>query len=323
MPDPPPSHRGRRPPRRTGRDPASIRSTTSRRSTAAPRRHLAARSAYRGRHGRDVRMESAEVAGLAANRSRGPSGTVGCGNTTAARHAGAADPLRRRRRAFARRREPLPRPASDRAPARGTARTACRAAPPSCTSGARPEARGSEGRPRDTRRERIAGCPRQSTQDRRDRRVRRRRSTVTIDAIPGRSDATTGMPAAIASHSFWGVVNRWFVGRRLEDAISITSADADHAMSSSSGVTAGKTKTWPSSGGADAMRRSVARAVHSPGAPAPHPEDARIACIDSSMPRSLTSRCPWYSTIDVDAGRPAPGESGLAAVTAASTGLGN
>ena len=33
----------------------------------------------------------------------------------------------------------------------------------------------------------------------------------TISAIPGRSDATTGTPAAIASHSFWGVVNSWLV----------------------------------------------------------------------------------------------------------------
>ncbi len=28
----------------------------------------------------------------------------------------------------------------------------------------------------------------------------------TIDARPGRSEATTGTPAAIASHSFWGVM---------------------------------------------------------------------------------------------------------------------
>ncbi len=33
---------------------------------------------------------------------------------------------------------------------------------------------------------------------------------VTMGAMPGRSEATTGTPAAIASHSFWGVVYWWF-----------------------------------------------------------------------------------------------------------------
>ena len=32
----------------------------------------------------------------------------------------------------------------------------------------------------------------------------------TTDASPGRSEATTGTPAAIASHSFWGVTYWWF-----------------------------------------------------------------------------------------------------------------
>jgi hypothetical protein len=31
---------------------------------------------------------------------------------------------------------------------------------------------------------------------------------LTTPAMPGRSEATTGVPAAIASNSFWGVVNR-------------------------------------------------------------------------------------------------------------------
>ncbi len=48
---------------------------------------------------------------------------------------------------------------------------------------------------------------------------------------PGRSDATTGTPAAIASHSFWGVVYRWF-SEWGWIAITITSAEAVHSSSS-------------------------------------------------------------------------------------------
>ncbi len=53
--------------------------------------------------------------------------------------------------------------------------------------------------------------------------------------MPGRSEATTGIPAAIASHSFWGVVKRWLsvVGWI---AISMTSAEAVQASSSSGGT---------------------------------------------------------------------------------------
>jgi len=64
---------------------------------------------------------------------------------------------------------------------------------------------------------------------------------VTIARNPGRSDASTGVPAAIASHSFWGVTWEWFslVGW---NSMMLTSAEAVHS-SSSRGGTAGASRT--------------------------------------------------------------------------------
>ncbi len=61
--------------------------------------------------------------------------------------------------------------------------------------------------------------------------------------MPGRSDATTGTPAAIASNSFWGVVYSWLtvVGWI---AMAMTSALAVQSISSAGG-TAGSTNTRP------------------------------------------------------------------------------
>ena len=61
--------------------------------------------------------------------------------------------------------------------------------------------------------------------------------------MPGRSLATTGTPAAIASNSLLGVVKRWL---GLVSSIAITAASAEAIQgSSSSGVTASRTKTRP------------------------------------------------------------------------------
>ena len=57
----------------------------------------------------------------------------------------------------------------------------------------------------------------------------------TTAAIPGRSEATTGTPAAIASHSLFGVVNRWLsvVGWM---AMSMTSDEAVQSSSADGGT---------------------------------------------------------------------------------------
>ncbi len=51
------------------------------------------------------------------------------------------------------------------------------------------------------------------------------------DANPGRSDASTGTPAAIASHSFWGVTYWWF-SVWAGSSMTMTSDEADHVSSS-------------------------------------------------------------------------------------------
>ena len=113
----------------------------------------------------------------------------------------------------------------------------------------------------------------------------------TIGAIPGRSAATTGTPAAKLSNSFCGVVYRWFsvVGWK---AMTRTSAEAVQG-SRSSGGTGGRTRTRPRYGG---PRRWPA--VYS-SASGPKPIStstadgtSRIASIDCSMPRSKV-RMPW------------------------------
>ncbi len=111
-----------------------------------------------------------------------------------------------------------------------------------------------------------------------------------ISAIPGRSEATTGTPAAIASHSFWGVVNSWLVEVGWI-GITITSADAVQARRSS-GATAGRTNTRFANGGSETRARRCVSQLPNPSSTSTAPGTSRIARIDCSMPRCEMS-WPW------------------------------
>ncbi len=92
---------------------------------------------------------------------------------------------------------------------RGRRRTACRVAPPSCSARGPPGAPGHASR-RVPRRApgRPGGSPRRSTSGDVGSHSAPAPVERTIPAMPGRSDATTGTPAARLSKSFCGVVCR-------------------------------------------------------------------------------------------------------------------